>query len=136
VTSSALRGFITSDNQFIRFIRFGIVGATTAAIYFVLYFGLRGLTSLGPAESSTIAYVAAIAFQYVAHARFTFGKRPADAGQATRFLVNVALGGVIAALIMEYGPGLLNVSEFVCGLLLIVVLAAYNWTMMRLWVYR
>ena len=134
--NSMLQGLVSSDNQFVRFIRFGLVGGLTAFIYFALYFAARWSFGLGSAESSTIAYIAAIAFQYVAHARFTFGKQPANTGQAIRFLINVALGGVLAASIMEFGPALLNVSEFVCGIILIVAMALFNWTLMRLWVYR
>ena len=119
-----------------RVVRFAVIGATTALIYFILYFGLRRGLDASAILASVIAYVAAISFQYFGHAIFTFKRPSKDMTQGVRFLINNALGGVISTAIMAGAPPLLGVSEAVAAAGVLVALPSFNWIMMRFWVYR
>jgi|TARA_B110000879_G_scaffold26296_1_gene35576 putative flippase GtrA len=55
--------------------RFAIVGALVALVYVLAYVALLSLGMNQPLANA-IAFLAAIALQYVGQASFTFGKRP------------------------------------------------------------
>ncbi len=130
-----LSGIVIND-EMSALIRFAVIGALTALIYLGTYLILRAGTDLHAAIDSIIAYAAAIAFQYVGHARYTFRKQLASRTQLFRFLINNAIGCAVAAIIMSVAPALLVISEFQTGLIVIATLPLYNWIMMRFWVYR
>lgn len=61
------------------------------------------LGTTSPVITAT-AYITAIAFQYIAHAKFTFRRRAAAVGQMSRFLVVNAVGLAFSLLVLDVVP--------------------------------
>lgn len=117
-----------------QFLRFALVGTTVALVYALGYNLLRWLT-LGPALSSTLAYLLAITVQYIGHASFTFRKRARDGGQVLRFVLLNTLGLVVAVALTEGLTGPVAAPDWVASLAVVIVLPILNWFVMRLWVF-
>ena len=64
--------------------RFAIVGALVALVYVLAYIALLSLGMNQPLANA-VAFLGAIALQYVGQASFTFGKRINDRAQMVRF---------------------------------------------------
>lgn len=116
-------------------LRFAVVGTVTAGIYFLGYNALRGQLPLSPALASGIAYVAAIVFQYMGHATFTFRKRVLDAPQVIRFLVTNGAGLVFSTFGAFLLVSVLMMSDWIASALIVVALPIINWVVMRRWVF-
>ena len=117
-----------------QFLRFAVVGATTAAIYFVGYVLLRDLDLVGPAVAAVLAYGAAITFQYIGHSNYTFRAREPRRGGLVRFLVLNGVGLALSVLISVgfYAAGW---PDWLASTLVVTALPVMNWVVMRLWVF-
>lgn len=116
-------------------LRFAIVGTATAAIYVAGYNLLRLADLVSPAIGAAIAYLAAISFQYVGHARFTFRKTAADIGQARRFLILNAAGLGFAMAITVALTSFIETPDWIASVTVVILLPILNWILMRLWVF-
>jgi putative flippase GtrA len=64
---------LASSSHALTFLKFGIVGATTAAIYFVVMWVADSILGLNYIAAVSIAYLVSTVFHFFAHRHFTFG---------------------------------------------------------------
>lgn len=118
-----------------RVLRFALVGVATAAIYALLFL-LARTAGVAPWLASTAAFAVAVAFQYAAHAAFTFRRPLRRPDQIARFAATVGLGWATAtAVTAAIGPAL-GLAEAVSVGIAVTLLPVLNFVLFRLWVYR
>lgn len=129
---------VPSTALFRQLLSFLSVGALATALQYVLtlVMVLAGGVALVPA--STAAFLISAAFNYWANARLTFtcqGAPVGDRSQQLRFLVMVALGSALNAVLLQLalGVGLHGVAS---QLLATGGVLASNFAISRLWVFR
>jgi putative flippase GtrA len=115
-------------------LRFAIVGASVALIYVLSYVILLSL-GLSQPFANAVAFLLAIAFQYVGQASFTFGKRINDRTQLVRFFCMTGLGFLLAALITGIIGPMLGVANWVAAIAVTIILPAQNYIIMTVWVF-
>ena len=87
-------------------LRFALVGTGVAALYILLYLALIAM-GLGNLPANAIAFLTAVAVQYLGQAGFTFKASLRDPHQALRFAVMIGFGLMTSALITGLiGPAL------------------------------
>lgn len=115
-------------------IRFAIVGASVAAIYAALYLGLLALGT-AQAPANVLAFLIAVAVQYVGQAGFTFGAPLADGGQITRFALMIGLGLATSTLITAWMAPAAGAPDWAAALAVTLLLPVQNYLFMTLWVF-
>jgi len=116
--------------------RFALVGSFTAIIYLFGYNATRAFLGIPPALAAVASYVAAISFQYIGHAAFTFRKSASDRAQFVRFLVLNGIGLLAAVVLTVLVTELLGAADWVSSLSVVVALPLLNWIVMHIWVFR
>ena len=117
-------------------VRFAAVGTLTAFLYFTGYNLLRVHFGTLPALASAIAYAAAIIFQYIGHAFFTFRRKILAPSQIARFVVTNGMGlafSMIGAFLMV---SVLMMSDWISSIIIVLALPVINWVVMRRWVFN
>jgi len=87
-------------------LRFALVGAAVAALYLLLY---AGFLAFGVAQllANALAFLTAVAVQYLGQAGVTFDAPWRDGAQAGRFGVMIGLGLVTSTIVTGFiGPSL------------------------------
>jgi putative flippase GtrA len=122
-------------SRFAPLIRFGFVGAITAAIYA----GLLALTIEGmrlpPPVGVGIGYVLALGFNYWAHHRWTFRTDRPHRSSAPRYLLLVGASFVVNVGATAVLPGLLGIDYKLVQAGLFAVLIVASFTGQSLWVF-
>lgn len=114
--------------------RFALVGVAVAGLYVVLYLAFLAL-SLAQPVANAAAFLLAIAFQYVAQARFTFAAPLKDAAQITRFTVMITAGLITSALITGWIGPALALPDWAAAVAVTVILPIQNFILMSRWVF-
>lgn len=117
-------------------VRFGGVGLATAGLYFMLYLALAGLAAFPEFLASALAYAAAVAFNYVMHAHFTFRVVPRDRAQIERYVIACAAGALYAAGVSEVATEAFGMSPVGTAAVVTVTLPPFTWLVMRCFVFR
>lgn len=116
-------------------VRYSIVGLSVAVMY-VACLNLLERAQLAPtAVNSALAFIIAVAFQYVAQGAFTFRRPLQDRLQLARFATTVALGFVISTLVVSYLGPRVGLSTFISSLAVVVLLPFFNFAMFIVWVF-
>ncbi|WP_417720078.1 GtrA family protein [Salipiger sp.] len=118
-----------------RLLRFGVVGIANTVIYVGGYLLLRTL-GLEEIVANCLAFAAAVALQYVAHSRYTFGARVKDPAQFARFLTTIGAGLAVSTMITAHLAGIFGLSDWMAALIVTVVLPVQNYILLSLWVYN
>ena len=114
--------------------RFAVVGTIVAACYVIFYLTLLAL-GLSQPFANIIAFLTAVAIQYVGQALWTFRRPLAIPTQIGRFLGTIGLGLVVSALITGVlGPSF-GWSSWVSAVLVTLVLPVQNFIFFRIWVF-
>lgn len=121
--------------NFAELVRFAFVGATTAAI-FVILVSVAEWWDLSSVSVTIGAYSAAITFQYLAHAKFTFRRRAGEPARLLRFLVINALGLGFSILMLDLAAPALSLPRAFASLLVVVILPVVNYLSFKLWAFR
>jgi putative flippase GtrA len=116
-------------------VRYAIVGVLVAGIYVVLAVALRMTTPLPAGPASAIAFVCAIVAQYLAHARYTFGRDAADWLQAARFGTTVGLGFVLSTAFVGWLAPRWGICELCALIVVVILLPIVNYLVFLLWVF-
>jgi putative flippase GtrA len=115
-------------------IRFVIVGAACAGLYFLLLWALLS-TPLGPALSGALAYGAAFVVAYRLQHGWTFRggapHRRALPRYAALQCTCALLSSVLATLLLRYG-----LNDLLAAALATVGLSAFSFVMSRYWVFQ
>jgi len=114
--------------------RFAVVGTIVAACYVILYLTLLAM-GLSQPFANIVAFLTAVAIQYVGQALWTFRRSLAIPRQIGRFLGTIGLGLVVSALITSVlGPSF-GWSSWVSAVLVTLVLPVQNFIFFRIWVF-
>ena len=115
-------------------LRFAIVGALVALCYMLGYLGLLAL-GIPQVAANALAFLLAVALQYLGQAGFTFRRRLGDRAQMLRFLAMIGLGLVSAGLITGPVADALGVAPWLAALTVTILLPIQNYAFMTLWVF-
>lgn len=114
--------------------RFAIVGALVALVYVLAYVALLSLGMNQPLANA-VAFLGAIALQYVGQASFTFGKRINDHAQMVRFFCMTGLGFLTAALVTGIIGPMLEAPNWASAVAVTIILPVQNYIIMTVWVF-
>lgn len=128
----------SSTALFRQLLSFLSVGALATALQYVLTLLMVLVGGVALVPASTVAFLISAAFNYWANARLTFARQGGPVGdrsQQLRFLVMVALGCALNAVLLQLalGVGLHGVAS---QLLATAGVLASNFAISRLWVFR
>ncbi len=117
-------------------VRFGVVGVATAVVHYgLLYIGVE-FVRLGATLASSIGFVVSVIFNYLMHYSWTFAQ-PAPHGRTlVRYLVMVACGFGINALVMYVGVHGWALHYLITQALALVAVVLWNFSLSNLWVFR
>ncbi|MAK61233.1 MAG: hypothetical protein CMK09_09670 [Ponticaulis sp.] len=117
-----------------RLIRFALVGGSTAGI-FVVAIAIGDWLSTPPIVATAAAYLTAIAFQYIAHAKFTFQRRAAAVGQMSRFLIVNAVGFGFSLMTLDVVAPYLGLPRIAGSLIVVMSLPILNFIAFSVWAF-
>lgn len=115
-------------------LRFGIVGAGSNALLFLLYLALVELGLPYPA-AMTASYACGVAFGFAAHRRWTFDYRGPGATAAVRYLLAYAGGYALNLAGLHLLVERAGIGPAPAQALMIVVVAACLYLAQRHWVF-
>lgn len=121
-------------SQISELLRFALVGTATALI-FVALVGFAHRISIDGVFATTVSYLAAIAFQYIAHAKFTFRRRAARGVQIGRFFVVNIAGLAFSLFVIDFFAPSLSIPRVEAALIVIITLPVMNFFAFKLWAY-
>jgi putative flippase GtrA len=122
------------SSSLLELIRFSIVGGTTAGIFIGLVSGFE-LAGLASPFVTISAYGAAIAVQYLAHAKFTFRRRAAAPAQLGRFLAVNAVGLGFSLVMLDVVAPNIGWSRALISLIVAGTLPIVNFIAFKLWAF-
>ncbi|MEX3916234.1 GtrA family protein [Paraburkholderia sp. BR10872] len=125
------------SDHFFALAKFGIVGAITAAIYFLVMWIANSLIGLHYLISITAAYIASTTFHFFANRHFTFGAvDESHSNQLLRYLVMWGVNYVITIIIVSLCVKDFGLSPYigVCISVFVTVMTGYLFS--RFWVFR
>ncbi|MEM8773230.1 MAG: GtrA family protein [Pseudomonadota bacterium] len=114
--------------------RYAVVGLTTTMIYAVIAYFAPKLFAVAPVLASICGYTLAIAFQYFAHARFTFRAKAGSAKNIQRFGLATAFGYGLSTSLVMIGQAVSAPRLLVIGLI-VVLIPLCNFILLRRWVF-
>ena len=115
-------------------IRFALVGTGVAALYVLLYLALIAM-GLGVFPANALAFLTAVAVQYLGQTAFTFRTSLRDPHQAIRFAVMIGFGLMTSALITDLVGPAMGWAAFVSAAIVTLVLPVQNFVIMSRWVF-
>jgi putative flippase GtrA len=116
-------------------IRYGLVGAAVALIY-IVSFKLLQIADLFPAViNSCLAFLIAVAVQYLGHAAITFRRTVRDGAQAVRFALTVGMGMVLSAIVVGCVGPALGIRDHYSALAVIVIVPFFNFIVFKVWAF-
>ncbi|MBO6776881.1 MAG: GtrA family protein [Marinibacterium sp.] len=114
-------------------LRFGVVGVTVAALYVLLYAGLK--TVMVQPVANAVAFLIAVAVQYVGQTVLTFRRPLGVPAQIGRFIAMISAGLVMSAILTGAVGPVLGLADWVAAAAVTVILPVQNYLFMKLWVY-
>ncbi len=123
------------NTPLMRLLRFAIVGASVAGIYWLLFLGLRQL-ALPRMAASSLAFIISVTVQYLLQTIWTFQQPAKNRRHMLRFATMVTAGMGIAALITGYLGPRLGWSDALAAAVVVVTLPLFNFAILSLWVYE
>jgi putative flippase GtrA len=116
-------------------LRFLVVGASTALLYFGLTFLLvEGLT-LQTTLASTIAYIVTVCYNYLLHYHWTFVSDAPHGQVLVKYLLTCVGGLVLNGLIMHVGVMLLSAHYMVVQIIAAGAVVCWSLFVSTLWVF-
>jgi putative flippase GtrA len=114
---------------------FGVVGAVLAGVYFVVAYAGSTILHLEPEIASGLTYVLMIPPAYYAHRLITFQSEGLHRVALPRFVVTSFIGTVLSYAVPYWAVRRLGVPDWVTFLMVCVVVPAFSFVAMRLWVF-
>lgn len=127
--------YVSSADR-IMFLRFVIVGGVTAAIYFGVIFFLIGKLTVEAVTASSIAYIMAVALNYMLHYMWTFKSNEKHYGAFLRYLAMCAIGFLINFFVLYLGINTLENNYVIIQLVAIIGILLWNFLVSYLWVFN
>ena len=116
--------------------RFGVVGLSTAALYYALLYGSVEALGLNATLASSGVYVLVLGFNYLMHHSWTFSQSTAHTHTLSRYLLMVFCGFMINAVIMYAGVSLAGMNYLLVQGAAMLSVISWNFTVSLLWVFR
>ncbi|MEP1471089.1 MAG: GtrA family protein [Halieaceae bacterium] len=119
-----------------RLIRFCVVGLITAVIHYgILLLGVEQFATDATLASS-IGFIVAVSFNYLMHYSWTFDQ-PAPHGRTlVRYLVMIACGFMINAVVMFVASDILAILYLISQALAMAAVLVWNYLLANYWVFR
>ena len=118
-------------------IRFAIVGATTAAIYFGLLAILVEYVHLDYRLAVTVAYVVAVGFHFLSNRRFTFRAHEAKAlPQLLRYLVLVGVSYLVTLTVVTIAVEVLRTDPMWGVVLAAAATMGLGFVVSKFWIFQ
>jgi putative flippase GtrA len=114
-------------------VRFVAVGASLAALYFVLVLTLLTL-GMGPIGSSLLSYAIALAVGYLAQSRWTFGEGRVHRRSPARY-ITVQLSGAILSATAAHASSLYDFSTPLVSFFATAIAGVVSYFLTSLWVF-
>jgi putative flippase GtrA len=120
-----------------RFLKFALVGAATAAIYFlVLAFHLEVLKANYNLAVS-IAYFVSVIFQFIANKRFTFKSETASVlPQFSKFLALLFINYLVTIIVVTFVVEKLGLTAYYGVLASIPLIMAVGYLLSKHWIFK
>jgi len=119
-----------------KLIRYGIVGAISNGLLYLLYVGLTLLLSLAPLLASTIVFAIGIGVTYIGNALWAFDRPKSHGYSLPRYVLTYFSGfcvqiGVLSGLISVFG-----MPHLIAQLIGMGAAAVTIFLLLNLWVFR
>lgn len=120
-----------------RFLKFELVGAATAAIYFlVLAFHLEVLGANYNLAVS-IAYIVSVVFQFIANKRFTFKSETTSVlPQLSKFLVLLFINYLVTILVVRFVVENLGLTAYHGVLASVPLIMVVGYLLSKHWIFK
>lgn len=124
-------------SHFIVFFKFGLVGATTATIYFLIMWIAHSLFDLNYIAAVSIAYFFSTVFHFFANRHFTFGAvEDRHKHQLIRYLIMWAFNYIITIAIVGTCVKRFQFSPYVGVGMAVVFTMLIGYVLSRYWVFK
>jgi len=119
------------------FSRFAVVGLATAAVYFALFAILEGLLAWDYRLAVSLAYVAGVAFHFIANRNVTFKGMHGHIGwQLIKYGAVAAINYVVTILVTAAVVEVLHLSAYVGVIAAVAATTISGYILFRDWVFR
>lgn len=123
--------------HFFALAKFGIVGAVTAAIYFLVMWVANTLIGLHYIISITAAYFSSTTFHFLANRHFTFSAvQESHGNQLSRYMVMWGVNYVITLVVVSACVNNFGLSPYIGVCVSVVVTVMTGYLFSRFWVFR
>lgn len=119
------------------FLKFGLIGLLTAAIYFTVMWATDSLLGVSYLFAVTAAYVTATFFQFNANRRFTFrASNEAQHKQLPRYLALLVINYFVTILIVGFCVENVGLSAYVGVCISVLVTVFIGYYLSHFWVFK
>ncbi len=120
-----------------RFLRFSVIGAATAAIYFlILAFHLEVLR-LSYTLSISITYVVSVVFHFIANRLFTFeAEKTSVLIQLPKYLILLFVNYLLTILIVRFVVDKVGLTPYYGVLLSVPIIMVVGYSLSKFWIYK
>ena len=123
--------------HFLAFLKFGIVGAITAAIYFLVMWAADSMLGLNYIVAVSVAYFVSTVFHFLANRHFTFRAEGEQHGrQIIRYLVMWLLNYLITIVIVSVSVERFLLSPYIGVCISVVFTVFIGYVLARYWVFK
>lgn len=125
------------SSHFLAFLKFGIVGAITAAIYFLVMWVADSMLGLSYIVAVSVAYFVSTAFHFLANRHFTFRSEGEQHGhQIIRYLVMWLLNYLITIVVVSVSVERFLLSPYIGVCISVVFTVFIGYVLARYWVFK
>lgn len=125
------------SSHFFAFTKFGLVGATTAAIYFVVMWFSDSILGVKYIVAVSVAYVVSTLFHFLANRHFTFGAAQGHRySQITRYATMWVINYLITIFVVGFCVEHLLLSPYLGVCVSVVFTMCTGYLLARFWVFR
>ena len=119
------------------FFKFGLVGAATAAIYFLVLASLLELLKADYKLAVSIAYIVSVTFQFNANKYFTFkAERKNVVHQLTKYLILLIINYLITMLVVRFVVEKLGLTAYHGVLASVPLIMVVGYLLSKHWIFK
>ena len=134
---SAQHGIQLPIPHLLVFLKFGLVGVTTAVIYFLVMWFSDEILGIQYTVAVSLAYVVSTLFHFLANRHFTFG---ADHGhrksQIVRYLIMWIINYLITMLVVGLSVETIHLSPYIGVCVSVLFTMCVGYILGRYWVFK
>jgi putative flippase GtrA len=124
-------------SHFLAFAKFGLVGATTAAIYFAVLWFFDSILGSKYIASVSVAYAVSTGFHFLANRHFTFAATQGrQHGQFIRYMGLWFINYLITILVVGFSVEQLLLSPYIGVCVAVLFTMCTGYVLARYWVFK